>query len=155
MDSQKLKETAGCFATGVTVIGVKKKEGAIHGMTASSFLSVSLDPPLVMFSVMKENQLSLLLKLGMPVGISVLTENMIGESNHFAKIKELDSPPSFLMKSEAPVLENAHAWYAIKVKELIPAGDHDLVLCEVLDLGANREENPLIYYQGYQKLSLG
>lgn len=155
MDVKKLRETAGCFATGVTVIAVKNNKGAIHGMTASSFLSVSLDPPLVMFSVMKENQLSQLLELGMPLGISVLTENMMGESNHFAKIKELDSPPSFVMKSEAPVLKNHHAWFATRVKQLIPAGDHDLVLCEVIDLGANKEENPLIYYQGYQKLSLG
>ena len=154
MDSQKLKEVASCFATGVTVIGVHKKDNNVHGMTASSFLSVSLYPPLVMFSVMKENQMSRLLEPGIPLGISILTEDMVVESNHFAKIKKLETPPSFLLKEKAPILEEAHAWYSTRVEQLIPAGDHDLVLCRVIDLEARKDENPLIYYQGYQKLSL-
>ena len=56
-DIKKLKEVAGSFPTGVTVVTIKKPSGDIHGMTASSFLSLSLNPPMILFSVKKENEI--------------------------------------------------------------------------------------------------
>lgn len=153
IDVNKLKTVASCFATGVTVIGVNNPAGEVHGMTASSFLSVSLDPPLVLFSLMNQNQMASYLKEGNPLGISILTQEMEGVSNHFANMVQLNPAPKFIMKGNAPVIENAHAWYVTKVKQLIPAGDHILVLCRVIDLAASPEKNPLIYYQGYQKIA--
>jgi flavin reductase (DIM6/NTAB) family NADH-FMN oxidoreductase RutF len=78
---------------------------------------------------------------------------MEGVSNHFAKMATLSPPPAFVEKAAAPVLEDAHAWYATKVEQLMPAGDHILVLCKVMDLAASPEKNPLIYYQGYKKIT--
>lgn len=153
IDAKKLRAVASCFATGVTVVGVNSPQGEIHAITASSFLSVSLAPPLVLFSLMNENQMATYLKPSDPLGISVLTEEMEGVSNHFAKMASLDPPPKFIYKAEAPVLEKSHAWYATRVEQLIPAGDHTLVLCRVMDLEANPEDNPLIYYQGYKKIN--
>ena len=152
IDPKTLRTVASCFATGVTVVSVRTPEGEIHGMTASSFLSVSLSPPLVLFSVMHQNQMNEYLCVGVQVGISILTDEMEGVSNHFAKMTVLENPPAFIEQNETPILSKAHAWYATKVKELIPAGDHVLVLCEVEKLAANKEDNPLIYYQGYKKL---
>ena len=57
------------------------------------------------------------------------------------------------MKAKAPVLVDAQGWYATKVQQLIPAGDHVLVLCRVEDLAAKTEENPLVYYKGYKKIA--
>ena len=54
IDGKRLRQVAGAFPTGVTVVTTEKEDGSIHGMTASSFLSVSLDPALVSFCV-KEN----------------------------------------------------------------------------------------------------
>ena len=153
IDPKQLRTVAGCFATGVSVVSVMNPEGEIHGMTASSFLSVSLDPPLVLFSLMNQNQMASYLKVGDPLGISILTQEMEGVSNHFAKMSTLDPAPQFISKEAAPVLENAHAWYATNVEQLIPAGDHILVLCKVKDLAASPEKNPLIYYQGYKKIT--
>ncbi|MGB2404485.1 MAG: flavin reductase family protein [Flavobacteriaceae bacterium] len=153
ISTKTLKQVAGCFPTGVSVVSVFTPEGEIHGMTASSFVSVSLDPPLVMFSVLKKNQLASYLKKDMPLGISILTEAMEAVSNHFAKISSLENPPSFDTIGEAPILQQSHAWYATKVHSLIPAGDHHLVLCEVLDLAALPDERPLVYYQGYKKIA--
>lgn len=153
IDAKKLRTVAGCFATGVSIVSVVNPTGEVHGMTASSFLSVSLDPPLVLFSLMNQNQMSSYLKVGDALGISILTQEMEGVSNHFAKMATLNPAPEFVMKEAAPVLEDAHAWYATKVEQLIPAGDHILVLCEVTDLAASPEKNPLIYYQGYKKIS--
>ena len=118
-------------------------------MTASSFLSVSLDPPLVLFSLMNQNQMADYIKVGDPLGISILTEEMEGVSNHFAKMATLDPAPEFILKQAAPILENAHAWYATVIEQLIQAGDHVLVLCRVIDLAALPEKNPLIYYHQF------
>ena len=152
-DSRKLKEVAGCFPTGVCVVSVFRSDGSVQGMTASSFLSVSLSPALVLFSVVKNNQMASHLDVGMPLGISILTDQMTPVSNHFAKIEPMDNPPSFVTKSAAPVLENVHAWYATKIQQLIPAGDHYLVLCAVNDLEAETSRAPLVYYQGYKKIN--
>ena len=151
LDPKKLRSVAGCFPTGVTVVSVYTNKG-VHGMTASSFLSVSLTPPLVLFSVMNENQLNTYLELGTKLGISLLREDMQGVSNHFAKIALLEESPVFVDQNKAPVLKEAHAWYATEVEELIPAGDHVLVLCRIEALEANLEESPLVYYQGYKKI---
>ena len=137
LDAKRLRQVAGCFPTGVTVVSVHTPDGSIHGMTASSFLSVSLTPPLVLFSVMNENQLNSYLEVGAKLGISILNEHMEGVSNHFAKIA---------------LLEEAHAWYATAIEQLIPAGDHVLVLCRVEALDANLADNPLVYYQGYKNI---
>ena len=153
IDAKQLRSVASCFATGVSVVSVINPEGEIHGMTASSFLSVSLAPPLVLFSLMDQNQMATYLKVGDSLGISILTEEMEGVSNHFAKMASLNPAPQFIFKEDAPILEDAHAWYATHVEQLIPAGDHILVLCKVLDLGASPEKKPLIYYQGYKKIS--
>ncbi|MDB2701590.1 flavin reductase family protein [Flavobacteriaceae bacterium] len=153
MDPKKLREVAGCFPTGVTIVSCINPVGDIHGMTASSFLSVSLSPALVLFSVMNENQLAGYLKEGMPMGISILSEKMEAISNHFAKIKLLEQSPVFSIKAEAPVLEDSQGWYATKVEQLVPAGDHLLVICRVVDLAARTEETPLVYYKGYKKIA--
>lgn len=151
--SSKLREVAGCFATGVTVVACSKEDGTVHGMTASSFLSVSLDPALVLFSVKNENQLATLLKPQSKVGISILSEEMQEVSNHFARIALLEKAPVFVQEFGAPILPNAHAWYSTEVEEMIPAGDHVLVLCKIAALAASPEKNPLLYYQGYKKIS--
>lgn len=153
IDPKQLRTVASCFATGVSVVSVINPEGEIHGMTASSFLSVSLDPPLVLFSLMNQNQMADYIKVGDPLGISILTEEMEGVSNHFAKMATLDPTPEFVLKQAAAVLEEAHAWYATTIEQLIPAGDHTLVLCKVIDLAAAPEKSPLIYYQGYKKIT--
>ena len=153
IDPKQLRTVASCFATGVSVVSVINPEGEIHGMTASSFLSVSLDPPLVLFSLINQNQMADYIKVGDPLGISILTEEMEGVSNHFAKMATLDPAPEFVLKQSAAVLEEAHAWYATTIEQLIPAGDHTLVLCKVIDLAAAPEKSPLIYYQGYKKIA--
>ena len=152
LDAKRLRQVAGCFPTGVTVVSVHTPDGNVHGMTASAFLSVSLTPPLVLFSVMNENQLNSYLDVGVKLGISILNENMEGVSSHFAKIALLEEAPVFVDRNEAPVLGEAHAWYSTTVEQLIPAGDHVLVLCRVEALDANLTDNPLVYYQGYKNI---
>jgi len=79
-----LKKAAGGFATGVSIITSKEADGTIVGMTASSFVSVSFDPPLVSFYVDNNARLHKQLQAGATFGISVLSADQQKESNHFA-----------------------------------------------------------------------
>jgi len=51
VSTELFRRVAGCFATGITVLTVEREPGQVHGMTANSFTSVSLDPPLVLVCV--------------------------------------------------------------------------------------------------------
>src|SRR5919198_557599 len=69
-----LRKTLGMFATGVTVITTREGD-QVHGMTANAFMSVSLEPPLVLISVDRRTKMCGLLHEGMHYGVSVLCEN--------------------------------------------------------------------------------
>ena len=83
IDGKRLRQVAGAFATGVTVITTENEMGGVQGMTASSFVSVSLDPPLVSFCVKEDGKLLPLLKDNKPVGISILSAQQKEISNQF------------------------------------------------------------------------
>ena len=104
-DKKKLKEVAGSFPTGVTVVTIKKPSGDIHGMTASSFLSLSLSPPMILFSVKKENEILKYIEKGKIMGISILSEDMIDESNHFSNLKLMKETPVFVDEDKVKILK--------------------------------------------------
>src|ERR671910_957127 len=78
-----LRKTLGMFATGVTVITTLKGD-QVHGMTANAFMSVSLEPPLVLISVDRRTRMCRLLHEGRTYGVSVLCESQSGLSDRFA-----------------------------------------------------------------------
>lgn len=154
IDSKKLRNVAGAFATGITVVTTKKEDGSIHGMTANSFLSVSLNPPLVAFSVKEIGSMVRYLKEGKKVGISILSEQQEIVSNQFAGWN--DPPIEIEMdihNNGIHTIKNCLAWYCTEIKSIIPAGDHYLVLCKVLDLDRSEEKKPLLYYSGYKSVA--
>lgn len=154
IDSKLLRKVAGAFATGVTVVTAQKEDGDIQGMTANSFLSVSLDPPLVAFSVREQGSLMQQLQVGKAVGISILSDQQETISNYFAS---RNHPPIEVQFEEqengAFTIGGSLAWYATTITEIITAGDHFLILCTVNDLNRSEEGSPLLYYAGYQSLS--
>jgi flavin reductase (DIM6/NTAB) family NADH-FMN oxidoreductase RutF len=151
-DPIKLRKVAGKFATGITVISLEKEDGEIHGMTANSFLSVSLDPPLVLFSLKNNSKIFENIKPKMNVGISILDANMQDYSNHFAGKPMEGKEVKFRTKAGAVVLEEATTWYTTEVQEIIPAGDHHLIICLVKDLDYAENFEPLLYFNGYKQL---
>lgn len=153
-DNKTLRNVAGAFATGITVVTTTKEDGSIHGMTANSFLSVSLDPPLVAFSVREQGSMMKYLKKGKAVSISILSEEQEPVSNQFAGRNE----PSFEVQFEkhqegVPTIKDSLAWYNTKVKNIIPAGDHFLILCQVTNLHRAENGSPLLYYSGYKSIA--
>ncbi len=151
---KKLKQVAGSFPTGVTVVSIKKPSGGTHGMTASSFLSLSLNPPMVLFSVKKENEIIKYIEVGEMMGISILSDDMIDESNHFANIKLMNEPPVFYDEDEVKILKGSIAWYSVLVSKIYNEGDHKIIICEIENLDIKSDKKPLLYYKGYSKIKL-
>src|SRR5215217_7322155 len=100
-----LRRTLGMFATGVTVI-TTLKGGQVHGMTANAFMSVSLDPPLVLVSLDRRTRMCGLLYEGSRYGVSVLCETQSALSDRFAgRAINGAAEPRFEVVRETPLVD--------------------------------------------------
>ena len=152
IDARAFRATMGRFATGVTVIS-HTSAGEVHAMTANAFLSVSLDPPLVLVSLGNMARMGYRLTIGQPFGISVLAEDQIALSNHFAGRPHASPLIAWRWEADVPLLVGAVAQITACVITTYPAGDHTLFIGQVEHL-AQSEGRPLIFHAGnYAQLS--
>ena len=151
-DPHAFRDTLGRFASGVTVV-TTVVSGEVHGMTANAFVSVSLNPPLILVSVDNRAKMFDLLGESGRYGVSILSKEQEVFSNHFAGwVQEVE--PEFTWQLETPLLKGAVAHIVADVKDVHPAGDHTLFVGEVQHLDAFDGE-PLLYFTGkYGRLSL-
>jgi flavin reductase (DIM6/NTAB) family NADH-FMN oxidoreductase RutF len=145
-DARAFRNALGRFATGVTVI-TTVVDGKIHGMTASAFMSVSLDPPLVVVSVDRRANLHSLLVEGSRYGVSILNEDQQAYSQHFAGFGAEGFTPEFVWTAELPLIKDALAFIVAHVVDAHPAGDHTLFIGQVEHLEW-RDGDPLLYFGG-------
>ena len=139
------------FATGVTVV-TALQNGKVHGMTANAFVSVSLDPPLVLVSLNNRSHMHRILPAVGRYGISVLAEDQKALSDHFAGRPIGETNIRFIDRAEAALLDGALAHFAVKVLRRHSVGDHTLYLGRVEHF-EYREDNPLLFYAGgYERL---
>ena len=145
-----LRRTLGMFATGVTVITALKGE-QVHGMTANAFMSVSLEPPLVLISVDRRTTMCSLLHEGMHYGVSVLCATQAPLSDRFAGRTD-DVEPKFLVVKETPLVDGALAHFVARVERSYWGGDHSLFLGRV-EYARQNAGTPLLFHGGrYEKL---
>src|ERR671921_293411 len=110
-----LRRTLGMFATGVTVITTRERD-QVHGMTANAFMSVSLEPPLVLISVDRRTKICTLLHEGSTDGVSVLCEGHSALSDRFAGRAGPEAPePRFEVVRDTPLVEGALAHFVARV----------------------------------------
>jgi flavin reductase (DIM6/NTAB) family NADH-FMN oxidoreductase RutF len=145
IDSRTFRTTMGSFATGVTVVSTHHA-GKIHAMTANAFISVSLEPPLVLVSIGQKARMHSMLVLGMPLGISILGEHQRALSDHFAG-RASNAAPTWNWEDDTPLLGQAVGHVAGRVVALHPAGDHSLVIAHVTYV-ANSDHLPLVFHNG-------
>jgi flavin reductase (DIM6/NTAB) family NADH-FMN oxidoreductase RutF len=147
-----LRRTLGMFATGVTVITTLKAE-QVHGMTANAFMSVSLEPPLVLISVDRRTKMCGLLHEGSHYGVSVLCETQASLSDRFAGRPCDDCPaPRFDLVREAPLVQGALAHFVARVERSYWGGDHSLFLGRV-EYARQGPGAPLLFHGGrYERL---
>jgi flavin reductase (DIM6/NTAB) family NADH-FMN oxidoreductase RutF len=145
-----LRRTLGMFATGVTVITALKDE-QVHGMTANAFMSVSLEPPLVLISVDRRTKMCGFLHEGMHYGVSVLCATQAALSDRFAG-RSSEEEPRFAIVKDTPLVEGALAHFVARVERSYWGGDHSLFLGRV-EYARQNEGTPLLFHGGrYEKL---
>lgn len=146
-DSKMFRQVMGTFATGVTVVTTVGDSGP-HGMTANAFMSVSLEPPLILVSVDHKARTNSLIKQAKRFGVNFLRVDQQHLSNHFAGKPNLeDEKGLFTWYEDIPLLSDCLATIACRLWESFEAGDHTLFVGEVLDLKAYEGE-PLLFYKG-------
>ncbi|MDZ4721065.1 MAG: flavin reductase family protein [Roseiflexaceae bacterium] len=148
IDDARFRQVLGRFASGVTVV-TTEFEGQFYGMTVSSFSSLSLDPPLILFCV--DNQLTThaaLLGAGKFV-VNVLEQSQEHLSRRFAK-RDIEKFQGVAYQSGAldlPVLDGALAVIECRLYSTAPGGDHTIFIGEVLEMQIG-DGLPLLYYRG-------
>jgi flavin reductase (DIM6/NTAB) family NADH-FMN oxidoreductase RutF len=143
---KEFRAALGRFATGVTVI-TAQNQGQTHGMTANAFVSVSLDPRLVLVSLDNRSYMHRILPGTARFGISVLKEDQEELSNHFAGRQVNGIHIRFTAREGIPVLDGALAYFIVQAIDIHPAGDHTLYIGRVEYFEA-LDDKPLLFYAG-------
>jgi flavin reductase (DIM6/NTAB) family NADH-FMN oxidoreductase RutF len=148
-----LRRTLGMFATGVTIITTRERD-QVHGMTANAFMSVSLEPPLVLISVDRRTKMCTLLHEGRCYGVSVLADGQAALSDRFAgRLVSDAAEPRFDIIHDTPLVEGALAHFVANVTRSYWGGDHSLFLGRV-EYARYSEGTPLLFHGGrYERLT--
>lgn len=153
---RSLRDAFGQFATGVTVVTTRDSSGKPIGLTANSFASVSLEPPLVSWCVDKSSTRFSEFQQAEHFTISVLTEEQREISNIFAMRSwddtVFDDVEWFPGLNEVPQIPNVSARFHCKTEHLYQGGDHLIIVGSVLEYESDSKA-PLLFFQGeYQSL---
>ena len=156
LDPRSLRNAFGCFATGITVITTVDAEGALYGVTANSFASLSLDPPLVLFCLDYKSMSFEAFRAGTHFAVNILREDQQALSAHFARSNaDKWANLSFdTWDTGCPILPESVASMECEIASIHEGGDHIIIVGRVLR--ADHDESaasPLIFYRGrYQGL---
>lgn len=145
------RQLLGCFPTGVAVITTRAPDGQPAGLTCNSFSSVSLEPPLVLFSLRKASRL---LDTFMEAGgfaINILSERQDALSGHFASSRIENKFEGVAWRPGSlgmPLIDECLASFECSVFARHEAGDHVIFIGEVKHLGASGADRALVFYKG-------
>jgi len=151
IDGTRFRNVLGRFATGVVAItGIDPGTGTPTGLTANSFTSVSLDPPLVAFCVAHTSTTWPRLRPSPRLCVNILGEDQRDVCVQLAtkgadKFRDLAWSAS---PNGTPVLDGALAWIECEIDAEHPAGDHVIVVARVHHLDKNHDGGPLVFFRG-------
>ena len=155
--NQELRRAFSCFATGVTVITGIDQNGKPVGITISSFNTVSLNPPLVLWSIGSQSDLCNSFRIGQKQLIHVLDVNQKDLALVFAKQLDKNNfqmehqiEPSGLMR-----LANCLAYFECETIAVHEGGDHHIIVARVLSIEQDSDRHPLLFAQSqFNQLAL-
>jgi flavin reductase (DIM6/NTAB) family NADH-FMN oxidoreductase RutF len=118
-----------------------------HGSTVSAFMSLSMQPPMLLVSLDNRSALLSLLSVGSPLGVNILASGQSDLATLFAtRGADRFGSVAWTLRDGCPALDDTHAWVATRVGRLVEAGDHTLVLADVIGAAHDTRE-PLVYHQ--------
>jgi flavin reductase (DIM6/NTAB) family NADH-FMN oxidoreductase RutF len=150
---QELRQAAGCFATGVTVVTSRQGEHG-YGMTANSFTSVSLDPPLVLVCVIAGTEGSDVIEQNGNFAVNILAVDQEPISRYFASKDRPRGPDSFRDVSHrvgvtgCPIIDGVAGHLDCTLVASHMAGDHVIFVGEVQALDVAPDRAPLVFHGG-------
>jgi flavin reductase (DIM6/NTAB) family NADH-FMN oxidoreductase RutF len=148
-DPRELRHALGRFATGITVITTLTPEGKREGLTANSFAALSLEPPLVLWSLNRKAKSRASFEASPHFAVNVLAAHQRHVSNHFAS----PQPDKFAAIAWAeglngcPILPDCLALFECRLERTVAGGDHVLFIGEVLRFRW-RPGDPLVFSCG-------
>ncbi|KPU95869.1 flavin reductase [Variovorax paradoxus] len=148
-EPRQLRDVLGTFVTGVTVVTTRAPDGQTHGVTANSFSSVSLDPPLVLWSQSLSSRSHSAFQDSGHFAINILADDQIALSNHFAKSRDdkFDGIAHAQGVGGVPVLEGVAAHLECTKIAAYPGGDHVVFMGRVERI-AQSGRRPLAFGRG-------
>ncbi|MCL6631828.1 MAG: flavin reductase family protein [Alicyclobacillus herbarius] len=146
MDDREFRTAMGRFATGITVV-TSLQDNQPRGMTANAFMSVSLNPKLVLVSISNRAKMNACIQQTGRYGVSVLAESQKEVAMTFAGQLSNARSPEFAWMDGLPVLSGSLVTLACNVVDAHLAGDHTLFIGEVTSLNIQSGQ-PLLFFSG-------
>ena len=152
--SGAFRDACAQFATGVTIATVLAPDASAHGLTVSSFTSVSLDPPLVLFCVDHGSTVLPYFLESKHVAVNVLSQDQrdlsvafsVKPEGRFEGVRWRGGPHG------SPLIDDSLAQFECRVERIVEAGDHAIVIAEAV-FAASNPGQPLLYFnRGYRLL---
>ena len=146
------RQAAGRFASGVTVVTTRASKGA-YGVTVSSFASLSLNPLLVNVSINRSSPMLEYVRSAEAFGVSVLASDQQQVADYFAARGRTPEPagfatvPTTARQTSAPIIDGCLSWFDCTVEDVLPGGDHEILVGRVVAAGGGTGE-PLVYWSG-------
>lgn len=146
---RNFRNALGQFATGVTVMTGLSPGGERFGITVTSFNSLSLDPPLILWSLGREGGSFACFQAGTPFAVNVLSADQKEVAERFARvgIPKFEGVPVAEGLDDIPLIAGACAYFECIVEARYPGGDHDIIVGRVRRL-FNIGKSPLLFHRG-------
>lgn len=157
IDQTQLRKVMRRWTSGVTVVSTHY-QGKDHGMTVSSFTSVSLDPPLVTISLMKDSRTLEMIKRSDSFAITILSSDQVKISKVFAgevadSENRFEGIDTLKLVTGSPMVKGGLAFFDCKVSEVYDFASNSLIIGEVIAAEIGEESRPLLYFdQRYHQL---
>ena len=157
MEPDRLRDALAHHPAAVVVVSTTY-EGGYRGLTATSFSSVSLDPPLVLVCL---DAMAITREAVIAAGafnVSVLSRRQEFLAERFSGLAPVVDPawrevPHRVLENGMPIIEGCVGWFQCAIREVHDGGDHDIVVASVLDAGREPGE-PLVYWdRGFWRLT--
>lgn len=152
IDSREFRNTIGLFATGVTVVTAQVNH-LRRGITANSFTSVSLHPPLLLICVDHNASMHPIMEVAEAFAVNILAADQRAASEAFARHGQREEVMNGVPFRDgplgSPILEGVLGWVECRVEERYAGGDHTIIVGRVESIAMERPGvDPLLYFAG-------